>query len=218
MQQQVYSSKTHNKAGGAGTASVPQITATLYPVVPPVVAPARARRTKKTGIAMLGACLLIAIFAVMLAPVLARGAVQKTRSGATATKAAEAQEYQRFESLEEAQHALGFAAVMPAALPEGARLVGYSALGGSVLEVEYALGESQLLYRVARGTDNVSGMTKEHAFVSTEEAEGITRTYMGAAEDKLNCVVWAADGYSYAIVAADGLDAEDMREMAQSVA
>lgn len=193
-------------------------TAQLQPVIPPVVAPTRARRSRRAAIVMIVVCLLLAMAAVLMAPMLASGA-STTSVAPSATPAAEAPAVQKaeYQSLEEAQQAAGFAAVLPTALPEGTQTAAIRVVDGAVLEIEYKVGKNVVWYRTAPGSDDISADNREHTFTTTEEVDGVVRGYAGVTEEKLNLAVWSDGEYCYAIVAEGSMDADVMKSIAQSV-
>lgn len=106
----------------------------------------------------------------------------------------------------------------PLSVPEGTTLAAIRVVDASILELEYHVGKATVLFRTAQGNDDISGVSKEYAYTSTEEVGGVTRGYAGVTEDILNMAVWASGDYSYAIVAEAGVSAAIMRQFAESVA
>lgn len=224
MQKQVYTSNQNNRQtyhkmyNRVPAGQMHRDTAQLQPVEPPVVAPSRARRSKRAGIVMLVSCMLLALLAVLLVPLLASGAVQPGVAANTApVQNTPPETKQQYNTLAQAQEALGFEAVLPTSLPEGMAPQAYRAVNGKVLEVEYKIGKSTIVYRTAPGSQEISGDERRHMYSTTEETGGVARTYAGVTEEKLSLAIWATDGMSYAIVADGALDANVLKEIAQGV-
>ena len=178
-------------------------------------APQKAKM-KKPGWAMLGVGLALALVVVLLVPLLAGGSTPVAVRAAAPSAFAHVASYN---SVEDAQMAAGFEAVLPSVLTEDvARLTAVSVLEGDVLEFRYVLsGGEVILFRTALGNEDVSGVTRDYTVTSTEEADGVIRTYAGTTEKLMNVCTWAAKDRTYAILAESGVDASVMRQIAESV-
>lgn len=173
------------------------------------------RSLKKAVPLLLCTCLLIAVSSVLLFPLLVGGSAPVDVSAASSKP----QEYNvvSVTNYKEAQQQLGFSPKMPANVPEEYKLTALRILDNSILEAEYTSGKEKIIYRTAPGNEDLSGDTKEYPYTKTETVGDVARGYAGVAEKKLNIAVWATDGNSYAVMSKDGVDAEILVHIAESV-
>lgn len=187
----------------------------------PVVVQPSARRTRKLGGAVLVACLAIAVLMVALVPMVVGGAAPAASQGARAVTgdAAAEHSYVDYSSVKEAVAALELKAATPKALPEGYSLTACKVVDGSILELTMTDGRATVLFRTAAGNEDLSWVDPEqYNYHASESVGNITRSYMGATESSFKAAVWAARSHSYAIVSDLALDADVMRQLAESIA
>lgn len=185
-------------------------------------APARpAPRRRALPALMLLICLVLAIVTVLLVPNLTgeatAGTQARPQSRQPESAAPVSREAVTYEGYDEAAAQLAFSPRLPEAIPEGYGLTAVRVLDGSILELEYSTGRDTLVYRTAEGNEDLSDTLTEFAYSATTEASGVTRTYAGAGEEKLNLAVWAEAGYTFALVSQDGVAAAEFVAMAESV-
>ncbi len=167
---------------------------------------------------ILACCIVLAVGAVLVAPLLTGGASAVSSSSVAQVAAAPPVTGAQYPSVDAAAKAIGFMPVLPSALPAGFAQHDVKVLEGAVLEVNYTSGKETLVYRVGQGNEDLSYSDKAYPYSQTQETGGVTRTYEGSAEKKLNTCVWVNGDYSYALVAADGISGTDMHTVAESVA
>lgn len=179
----------------------------------------RSRRNhhRKVSSLILIGCIVLAVMTVLLVPMLVGGA--PAQAAPEAAPVPTEAETLAVADLAEASQELGFDATLPATLPAEYQLAAINVVNGDVLEMEYTNvnGKAPIIYRTAPGSDDLTWDETEYAFTVTEEEGGVTRSYAGVAEQKLSVALWAGDGYSYAVVAPDGIDAEALHIVAESV-
>lgn len=160
-------------------------------------------------------CMLIAVMAVLLVPTLVSGeTLAPTGSPAAMVQESAAVAYT---SVEQAQQAVQIDLRAPQNMPEGTALTAVRVVDGNILELEYQVGKTTVMFRTAKGNDDISGVTKDYTFTTSEEQNGVVRSYAGITEKVLSLAVWACDGHTYAVVAEGGISADLMRQIAESV-
>ena len=122
------------------------------------------------------------------------------------------------EDLEALQAAAPFALSVPTELPEGWRVESASLIMGSLAQVVYTDGRDTITYRMAEGTEDVSGDYNAYPWTGEADLDGITVTLKGQQEDAVLLAVWNDGAYSYAISCSAPLMAEQAAAMAASVA
>lgn len=190
----------------------------------PAISPAAVRVSNKQAYAkrasgvILLLCIMLAVLASVLVPLLVGGAspaiaaAEVVPISAAVAKRAE----NSYSSVQEAQNELGFTPKLPT-MPEGASLVAIRVVDGTMLEMEYSLGKTTVLYRTAQGSEDLSDINLAHAFSITEEG-AVPRSYAGSTEGKLSSAVWATEGYTYAIQTNNDISADIIKGIATSVA
>jgi hypothetical protein len=181
-----------------------------------VTARPRKRLLGRAILPIMLACVLLAVACVLFIPILVGGAFSSQNS---LNAVGEQETVVAYNSPAQAMQALAITPAFPAALPDGMRLTACRTVNGRVLEMEYQTDRQTLLFRVAAGNEDLSGVDYDTmAFTATEETSGVTRGYAGLSEKKLMCAVWADGGYTYAVVAKNGADAALVRQFSESVA
>lgn len=182
----------------------------------PAVSKAAVRRRKpivRVVPLILCLCLLLALGAVLVVPVLVDGAAEEKPM---ARLQAEIQR-RDFATLQEAVDTLTFAPALPRTLPEDAVFTACAVVNSTVLELEYKLEKGTILYRTAPGSDDLSGSAQGYAYTVTETVDDTTRTYFGPSEGKLAVALWAQNDCTYAVVAQGGVDAQLLKSVAEGV-
>lgn len=170
------------------------------------------------------ACLVLAVASVLVVPMLVGGTTpaqsQQSRAQArgVAPEAAAAPVAVAYDDAAAAVAALDINPALPTALPDGYALGAVAVLDGTVLELQLD-GPGAVVLRCAAGNEDLSGMDLDALAFSTYEETGVvTRRYAGASEDALYAAVWVSGDYTYALVSAEGLNAETMRLLAEPIA
>lgn len=122
------------------------------------------------------------------------------------------------EDLEALQSAAPFELSVPTELPEGWKVESASLIMGSLAQVVYTDGTDTITYRMAEGTEDVSGDYNAYPWTEEAELDGITVTLKGQQEDAVLLAVWNDGEYSYAISCSAPLTAEEAAAIAASVA
>lgn len=175
-------------------------------------------RKTKLGSLIIAACLVLALGTAMIIPLLMSGAGVPQSSRPASAHAAENTSVAVYASAADAMQALGITAALPAYLPEGYAERAVNVLDGQVLEVIFANGGKEIVFRAAEGQDDVSGEDyNAFAYKGIEEAGGISRGYAGVSEKKLSLAVWTNGGLSYSLYFKNGTNGETMRAVAESI-
>ena len=122
------------------------------------------------------------------------------------------------EDLEALRAAAPFALSVPTDLPEGWKVESTTLIGGTLAQVVYSDGTNTVTYRMAEGTEDVSGDYNAYPWTAETEADGVTVTLKGQEEDAVLLAVWTDGQYSYALACSVPLTAEEATAMASGVA
>lgn len=173
---------------------------------------AKRRRSRRACAVLVVLCLVFGVSAVVLMPMLARGAdpfglglaVRVTGS----TQASDV--VVACADVQEAQSILDFTIQLPLSLPEDSQLTAVNVVNGKTFEAVYLINGAAYSYRMAKGTDDPSGDGAQYAYTTTEELEDVMCRFSGATADKLQLAVWIRGDYIYSVMAPGGVTAASL--------
>lgn len=119
---------------------------------------------------------------------------------------------QAVESTGELAKYLGYAPALPTNVPEGYSVSSCTVIDGKLAEVNYSSGESEVSYRTARGSDDVSGDYNEYP----ETAVSGAYTLRGA-DGAVSLVVWTDGVSSFSLSFSPAVPDSDALAWAKSV-
>ena len=119
-------------------------------------------------------------------------------------------------SLAELNKALGFEITLPS-VPEGYKAETYIDIAGETGDIRFMKGEDELCYRVAKGSDDISGDYNVYAETRTVKNDAGTITLRGA-DGKVFSAIWTRGGFTYSVVSDEGLTDAQVLTIAQTAA
>lgn len=126
-----------------------------------------------------------------------------------------------YDSVEEAQQALGFSCKVPGVLPAGYAQTLIQTIDNKVLEIEYEnAGGDRLTYRTAQKNDDntdISGDYNSYTQSSELEIGGLAVAAKGNATDLWNLATWVDGDMVYSIGTPAGISTEDLTGMIESL-
>lgn len=122
------------------------------------------------------------------------------------------------EDLEALRTDVPFELRVPVELTEDWQVEDASLIGGTLAQVSYSDGTNTITYRMAEGTEDVSGDYNVYPWTTETNVDGIAVTLKGQEEDAVLLAVWTDGQYSYALSCSAPLTAEEAAAMAASVA
>lgn len=176
------------------------------------------KKAKKTGGLIMALCLVFALIVAVCGPLLVGGAstVVAAENNSIASVSVE-REVNSYSSYDAAVQELGYSPSLPT-LPANSSLVDVRVVDGTMLEMEYKVNNTVLLYRTAKGDEDLSDSNSKNSYTTTiEDEDGVTRMYSGANEAKISLVVWTEDDQAYTLQSTACLDFETMQDIAQSI-
>lgn len=103
-----------------------------------------------------------------------------------------------YETLEEAENAVGFKIKTPSNLPKGYKIESISAASNTLVQIIYKNGQDELYFRQAKGQDDISGDYNDYAQVTTENIGQLKITLKGN-QQKISTATWTDGEFSFAI-------------------
>ena len=131
---------------------------------------------------------------------------------------AEADPWEEFASLEEAQEEVGFELTAPDMSEYGDEEVYRVCAALTEIEIQYESGGSVSAYiRKAEDDGDISGDYEEYAYEEVVAVGDATVTYKGASEDEINLAIWYVGDYAYCIRIEEAVSADVMDELVSQV-
>ena len=123
--------------------------------------------------------------------------------------------FTEYKSVEDAKAAVSFDAVLPTKLPDGYKLASASTMGNDFLQVFYEKGESEIMYRVAVGSDDISGDYNTYKKIKNIKIKDMNVTVRQDANN--SSVVWTDKGFTFALYANGNLSDKEITEIISSI-
>ncbi len=153
-----------------------------------------------------------AIFAVCAAVLMMTGCA---RTSTTITSSvAQANPWEDFKTLSEAQEAVGFEITTPDMSDYGDEELYRVCAALNELEIQYLTDDEQQAYiRKAGDNGDISGDYNEYAY----EDETSDVTLKGDSESEIKLAIWTSGDYAYCIIISQGVDSETMKSLVSEV-
>lgn len=103
-----------------------------------------------------------------------------------------------YSTLDEARKAIGFTFAVPRALPAGYQMKDIIVISNNLAEIFYLKGDSQIIYRTAKGNADISGDYNAYDKVRTIAVGNIQITVKGKS-DSIKLATWTNDGTSFSL-------------------
>ena len=121
-----------------------------------------------------------------------------------------------YDSPQALAEALSWPLAIPTALPEGYSLLLAQSLPGELAELRWSDGTDTLCYRMAPGSEDISGDYTQYSEISTR-AVGTRSVQCRGEGGMIYTAVWTADGYSCSLSASGGLSPAELEGILSSI-
>lgn len=111
------------------------------------------------------------------------------------------------------EQAVGFPIQQPA-MPDGYAVSSLTDINQSVAQITYQNGDQEIVYRVGKGTDDISGSYEDYSNKCTLEIEGINVQLRG--EQDFHVATWHNNGFAYSVYAPAGLTTAQISKIVTS--
>lgn len=111
--------------------------------------------------------------------------------------------------------AVSFGVKMPSYLPSGYGLADISTASDDFIQIFFKNRDDEILYRMAEGTDNISGDYNIYKNTKTVNVNGTDVTMRG--NENITGATWTSDGMSYSIMSDKELSEAEMKKIISSV-
>lgn len=163
-----------------------------------------APRLHRKGVAMplvLAACLLLVLTAVFL-----------PRFFQEEPKTLVNNPMHKMESVAELQKSTPFPLLAPGSMPEGYTIEGTCLISGKLAQIKYTGPDGSITYRMAAGTDDISGDYTQYPEASTQQIGDYSVAVKGE-DGKVRLCTWTDGDYAYAL----SFDTPVLTETARSI-
>ena len=172
-------------------------------------------RSAKTLLS-LAACAALIIFASLSVPDFRREAdTAQDESADAQLGVSAAYGIEECAGREELSEKLGFDAAELAYLPFDAQETEYCSYWGSMAQISYRAGDAEVMFRQARGSDDISGDYNVYETVLTVEINGAEATLRGNGGE-FSGAVWQKDGFSYSVFCSPAVSQSEMQRIIES--
>ncbi|MCI1581472.1 MAG: hypothetical protein LKH93_22980 [Clostridium beijerinckii] len=120
---------------------------------------------------------------------------------------------QEYKTLDEAEKALNLKVSPLKTLPNGFKVESVSVISNELIQVDYNNGNSNMVFRSGKSTDNISGDYNTYQVKTTVKVNGIDVTLQGNKNEEYNLATWKKDDISYSISTEDGINEKTMLDM-----
>jgi hypothetical protein len=121
-----------------------------------------------------------------------------------------------YDSIEDVQKAVDFDFDLLGNIPKGFTLDSTSVINKQIAQIIYKNGEDRICYRVAKGSDDISGDYNEYP-VENSITIGNCHVLLRGAEEKINLATWEKDGLSFAVSFNEGMAPSAVEQIIVSV-
>lgn len=111
------------------------------------------------------------------------------------------------------EQAVGFSIQQPA-MPDGYAVSSLTDINQSVAQITYQNGDQEIVYRVGKGTNDISGSYENYSNKCTLEIEGVNVRLRG--EQAFHVATWHNNGFAYSVYAPAGLTTAQISQIVTS--
>ena len=116
---------------------------------------------------------------------------------------------------EELSEKLGFDVAELGYLPFEAQEIEYCSYWGNMAQISYRNGDDEVMFRQARGSDDISGDFNVYETVLTVEITGAKAELRGT-DGEFSGAVWQKDGFTYSAFCSPAVSQDEMQRIIES--
>ena len=117
-----------------------------------------------------------------------------------------------YETIDEAKEALDFEPVIPGKINEEYETSHICVIDKKLFQVTFKNGTDEILYRMSKGNEDISGDYNEYEVTRDVDIDGIKAVFKGNA-DKVYVITWSDDEFSYSMSFTAGISEETAKEL-----
>lgn len=116
---------------------------------------------------------------------------------------------------EELSEKFGFDVAELGYLPFEAQEIEYCSYWGNMAQISYRNGDDEVMFRQARGSDDISGDFNVYETVLTVEITGAKAELRGT-DGEFSGAVWQKDGFTYSVFCSPAVSQDEMQRIIES--
>lgn len=118
-------------------------------------------------------------------------------------------------TIDEAKKALSFVPSIPEVIPNGYAIDEIQTLSDNFVQIFYKKGDSEILYRTAKGTDDISGDYNIYTDIKTVKIGDAEVTMRKSG--KTASIIWTSGDFSYSLYADGGLTDKELSDIISNI-
>lgn len=154
------------------------------------------------------ACFVVLVFGVTLSPQIFNSVIEPPVQIIP--------DITEYETLEELSAIVVYPLLVPSVLPKDMKETSYFYFWKSIAEITYSNESNVIVYRMAKGKDDISGDYNKYSSVKEYETGNGTITLQGN-ESGYNLAVWKNDNFSFSLSSVKPLTEDEFLQIALSV-
>lgn len=120
-----------------------------------------------------------------------------------------------YKTVDEAKNTLSFDAPVPTFVPDGYKIDYVGTIAGETLQIFYKNGKNEIVFRAAKGSDDISGDCNVYKNTKTVSVNGTDAKYRENGET--SGAVWTNDGLTFSVYADTVISEKDASDIIASV-
>lgn len=120
-----------------------------------------------------------------------------------------------YKTVDEAKNTLSFDAPVPTFVPDGYKIDYVGTIAGETLQIFYKNGKNEIVFRAAKGSDDISGDYNVYKNTKTVSVNGTDAKYRENGET--SGAVWTKDGLTFSVYADTVISEKDASDIIASV-
>lgn len=120
-----------------------------------------------------------------------------------------------YKTVDEAKNTLSFDAPVPTFVPDGYKIDYVGTIAGETLQIFYKNGKNEIVFRAAKGSDDISGDCNVYRNTKTVSVNGTDAKYRENGE--ASGAVWTKDGLTFSVYADTVISEKDASDIIASV-
>lgn len=121
-----------------------------------------------------------------------------------------------YKTVEDAEKAIDFKAPTPEKLPKGYELNSVSVISNEIFQIFYKNGENEILYRSAKGSEDISGDYNKYETVKKLKTDSLEITAKGNGE-KINSATWTNGSLCHSLYSSEGISEKELSEIIKNI-
>ncbi len=121
------------------------------------------------------------------------------------------------QNIDELRKVLPFELKVPTLLPRGYKADGVATINKVMAQIRYSKKGNTIMYRMAQGTEDISGDTRQYAYDDMEEEDGLKVRMRGVDERRISVATWTDGTFTYSLFFSKPMHEEMVEEIVENI-